>query len=171
MVPSYPTDHLCMDFQCHLCLFRISSAFHHDCAADSMGFWGGYLYPEVHMSLENNPVLEHLRKGSGTEALCSGRFVLGTEHSSETALPALPSSGPWTSWAASWASTLTPLTPLQALGKSEVAQVEMRAAFALQKHFMCEPSSSSFQKGATEILLKPILLQNPGSYRKLLNQV
>lgn len=54
---------------------RISSAFHHGRATDSTWFWASYLFSWVHMSLENNPVLEHLRNCSGTKSLFSRQII------------------------------------------------------------------------------------------------
>lgn len=99
---------------------EISSAFHHCCATGSRWFWGSYLCPWVHLSLENNPVLQHLRNCSGTQSLFTQRLTPATQHSRakrhcqhcqvQVLGAAVQPHG---------LQTLTPLTPVQPLGKSQ----------------------------------------------------
>lgn len=95
---------------------RISSAFHHDCATDSVGFWEG-----LSISSGSHVTGEQSCAGAPQERLRDQvpfHWEAGVGHRAQQWNSTASTAAPWTSWAASWASALTPLTPLCNLWES-----------------------------------------------------
>lgn len=142
---------------------RLSAAFHYYSAVKPRWVWGSYPYPWVHMSLQHNPALEHLRKRSGTWIPVQAEACIShTAQQSEKALPAQRSDS-LTSWAASWASNSDTTYTCATSGK---VMVWHRLKWG--QHLHCKSISCVNQK---EVKLRRSILQNPDTYRRLLNQV
>lgn len=162
MVPSYPTDHLCMDFQSHLC-------FHED-----------FICLSAWLCCSFSGILREL--STALESSCHQRTTLGWSISGTAQGPG-PSSGRCSQWPqssrAKWHCQVqvlgaaeqpqglqTDTTGTFSLwGRQREAQRETRAAFALLNWKMSSVSQATAPCRGT------ILLQTQGLTERAFNQV